>query len=285
MSDDAFHPSPVGYGFWADALAVGVVQAVRAGRLRARRPPRPPRRDPTSPTEGPHRDQGAGWRWFGAGHRRAARPGRPRRGRRGGTPGASRHCRTGRWRAGAWRPGRVRLPPLGGEGGSGRRGPRAGRAGGWVVDAAARPLRVAGDRCRVAPGRSGPPDRGGVPARGRRARRGRAALPAVLAGRRVGLADTTGPSRLAHNCSGKHAAFLLAQVATGAAPDRYLDPSGPVQRHARTLLQEWAGVATGGPGVDGCGAPAWTLPLHGVARLFGHIGSATAGTPRVSRPR
>ena len=34
MSEDDFHPSPVGYGFWADALAVGVLEALgRDGEL------------------------------------------------------------------------------------------------------------------------------------------------------------------------------------------------------------------------------------------------------------
>ncbi len=29
-SDDGFHPSPIGYGFWADALAPAVVEALEA---------------------------------------------------------------------------------------------------------------------------------------------------------------------------------------------------------------------------------------------------------------
>jgi lysophospholipase L1-like esterase len=32
MASDGFHPSPVGYGFWADALAPAVVEAVSATR-------------------------------------------------------------------------------------------------------------------------------------------------------------------------------------------------------------------------------------------------------------
>ncbi|MBA3586444.1 MAG: SGNH/GDSL hydrolase family protein, partial [Chloroflexi bacterium] len=30
-SSDGFHPSPIGYGFWADAIAPAVVAAFEAG--------------------------------------------------------------------------------------------------------------------------------------------------------------------------------------------------------------------------------------------------------------
>lgn len=75
-------------------------------------------------------------------------------------------------------------------------------------------------------------------------------------------------TRLAHNCSGKHAGFLLAAVGAGASLDEYLHPEHPVQQAVRTRLRAVSAVDPQGPGVDGCGAPAWRLPLQALARAF-----------------
>ncbi|MDL5154580.1 asparaginase [Actinomycetospora termitidis] len=67
---------------------------------------------------------------------------------------------------------------------------------------------------------------------------------------------------LAMNCSGKHAAML---VATAGDPD-YLDPGHPLQQACRDALTELAGPVVAAS-TDGCGAPAFATTLADLARL------------------
>jgi L-asparaginase II len=86
------------------------------------------------------------------------------------------------------------------------------------------------------------------------------------------------PTRLAHGCSGKHAGFLLATAAAGVDdPARYLAEDGLVQRAVRTYLRDVCGCDPRGPGVDGCGAPAWRMPLTALARGFARLAEAGEG--------
>jgi L-asparaginase II len=78
-------------------------------------------------------------------------------------------------------------------------------------------------------------------------------------------------SRLAMNCSGKHAGMLLTAVQTGADPGTYLDPAHPVQRAVEDALADLTGETPMGPAVDGCGAPLWAVSLTGLARAFGRL--------------
>ncbi|WP_018331817.1 asparaginase [Actinomycetospora chiangmaiensis] len=87
-------------------------------------------------------------------------------------------------------------------------------------------------------------------------------LPLGTAAMRAYLAAGHGPTPLAMNCSGKHAAML---VAAGGDPD-YLEPEHPLQVACRTAVDELAGPVLGAS-VDGCGAPAFVTPLAGLARL------------------
>lgn len=81
---------------------------------------------------------------------------------------------------------------------------------------------------------------------------------------------------LAHNCSGKHAGFLWATVAAGADPAGYLELDSPVQQRARAHLEEVCGAVPEGPGVDGCGAPAWLLPLRALALGFARLAAGSS---------
>lgn len=85
------------------------------------------------------------------------------------------------------------------------------------------------------------------------------------------------PGAIAHNCSGKHAAFLLAAVAVGQDPATYLDVDGEVQQAVREALAETTGAVPSGPGVDGCGAPAWLVPLRGLAVGTARLAAGQAG--------
>ena len=81
------------------------------------------------------------------------------------------------------------------------------------------------------------------------------------------------PRRLAHNCSGKHAAFLYAQTVLGADPARYLDPASHIQMAVREQIADATGQSPLGPAIDGCGAPAWRCTIVGLATAFARLAS------------
>jgi len=81
-------------------------------------------------------------------------------------------------------------------------------------------------------------------------------------------------SRLAHNCSGKHAGFLSATVASGADPANYLHPDSPVQVETINVLEQYCATTIGHVGVDGCGAPTPVMSLTSLARGFSALGRA-----------
>jgi L-asparaginase II len=88
-----------------------------------------------------------------------------------------------------------------------------------------------------------------------------------------------GPTPLAMNCSGKHAAMLATCVANGWPTSTYADPDHPLQRGLRATVERLAGEPVAAVGVDGCGAPLFALTLTGLARAFAAIATAPAGTP------
>lgn len=73
-------------------------------------------------------------------------------------------------------------------------------------------------------------------------------------------------SRLFFNCSGKHAAFLMAQKIAGGRPEDYLRPDSLVQKQVRKTVEEFCGEVPAAAGIDGCGAPVYALSLPGLAR-------------------
>jgi L-asparaginase II len=89
-------------------------------------------------------------------------------------------------------------------------------------------------------------------------------------------------SHLAHNCSGKHALFVLTAHALGLPTEReaLLAHDGPLQTRLIEGLEEMLGRVDA-VGVDGCGAPALALPLIAIARVFSRI----AAEDRYSRVR
>ncbi|MEU6461511.1 asparaginase [Streptomyces sp. NPDC046976] len=86
------------------------------------------------------------------------------------------------------------------------------------------------------------------------------------------------PSRLAQNCSGKHAAMLwTARLNDWSLPD-YLDPAHPLQQSIRETVEDLTGQRVAHTTVDGCGAPLFAISLHGLARALSRITSAAPGT-------
>lgn len=91
---------------------------------------------------------------------------------------------------------------------------------------------------------------------------------------REGLA----PASIAQNCSGKHAAMLAACVKRGWPTQDYRDIEHPLQIAIRGAIEELTGDTVDHVAVDGCGAPVMSVTLAGLARSFGRLASAPAGS-------
>lgn len=81
------------------------------------------------------------------------------------------------------------------------------------------------------------------------------------------------------NCSGKHAAMLLACRVNGWPTESYLDPQHPVQQHIRDTIERLTGEKVVATGVDGCGAPVHAMSLLALARGIQRIATASDGSP------
>lgn len=81
------------------------------------------------------------------------------------------------------------------------------------------------------------------------------------------------PSALHNNCSGKHVAFLALAQHLGDSTGAYLDPHSRSQTLVRAAIAELSGVAKRDlvPGIDGCSAPTYRLPLRALATAFARL--------------
>ena len=77
-----------------------------------------------------------------------------------------------------------------------------------------------------------------------------------------------GRSAVRMNCSGKHAAMLLACAVNGWSTADYLDPAHPLQQHVLDTMAEFTGVPVAHTAIDGCGAPLFGTTVRGVATAF-----------------
>lgn len=84
--------------------------------------------------------------------------------------------------------------------------------------------------------------------------------------------------RVYMNCSGKHAAFLLACVENGWPIETYLDPEHPLQVRIRDTIEEFSGEPVGHVGVDGCGAPLFAVSLRALATIFSRVARGVNGS-------
>ncbi|MFJ2354142.1 asparaginase [Frigoribacterium sp. NPDC087798] len=100
-------------------------------------------------------------------------------------------------------------------------------------------------------------------------------------GDRASAREATAPRRLAMNCSGKHAAFLLACAENDWDPSRYVATDHPLQAAVRETVAEFTGEAADHSGVDGCGAPVIATTVVGlaraIARITGSVGTTGSG--------
>jgi L-asparaginase II len=90
------------------------------------------------------------------------------------------------------------------------------------------------------------------------------------------------PTRIAHNCSGKHAGFLALCRAREWPIEGYRHAAHPCQQAVVQEICEATDVdaASMPTGIDGCGVPTFGLPLERMARAFVRLGSLDGG-PRV----
>ncbi len=98
----------------------------------------------------------------------------------------------------------------------------------------------------------------------------------VHAGERYGV--------LHNNCSGKHAGMLIQARHLGAPLAGYIDPNHPVQQRIRARIVDFSGVPDRAIGiaVDGCSAPAFSLPLAGLARSMARFADPSGLPPPVA---
>jgi L-asparaginase II len=88
-------------------------------------------------------------------------------------------------------------------------------------------------------------------------------------------------ARLTHNCSGKHAGFLTLALHLGAPVKGYAEPAHPVQHEVRAALAGFCGLADEAlaHGRDGCGAPAFIMPLRALAQGLARFVSGKGISP------
>ncbi|MCB9231573.1 MAG: asparaginase [Bacteroidia bacterium] len=81
------------------------------------------------------------------------------------------------------------------------------------------------------------------------------------------------PTQLHNNCSGKHAGFLALSKYLGHSPENYLDLDHPVQKMVRAVVAKMCGLPEDQlhPGLDGCSAPNYALPLKNLALGFRNL--------------
>lgn len=90
------------------------------------------------------------------------------------------------------------------------------------------------------------------------------------------------PSRIFHNCSGKHCGYITVARHMGWPVDGYRDPSHPTQK---LYLDNFSDLLDGDAhalplGVDGCTLPAPALPMADMARSMARFAAAGAGTEK-----
>jgi L-asparaginase II len=81
------------------------------------------------------------------------------------------------------------------------------------------------------------------------------------------------PRPVWHTCSGKHAAWLRACVASGWPTSEYLEPDHPLQRLVIELVSDLGSLRVEPIGVDGCGAPVLRTTARAMATLYARLGN------------
>ena len=89
------------------------------------------------------------------------------------------------------------------------------------------------------------------------------------------LRRTSQPTRLAMNCSGKHAGMIVTCHINGWPIDSYLSPEHPLQKAIAEEVETMSGESIVNTTVDGCGAPLFMFSLLGLARAIRNLTIST----------
>jgi L-asparaginase II len=86
------------------------------------------------------------------------------------------------------------------------------------------------------------------------------------------------PTPLHNNCSGKHAGFITTALHLAIPMRDYINSSHPIQQHVTAALCEMTDfdLERAQPGIDGCGIPAYAIPLHSIARAMAKLASPSS---------
>jgi L-asparaginase II len=89
------------------------------------------------------------------------------------------------------------------------------------------------------------------------------------------------PSALHNNCSGKHTGFLCLACHAGMPYQGYIRAGHPVQREVKAALEAMTNYAIDDRlmGIDGCGIPAFAIPLINLAGAFARFGTGHGVSP------
>lgn len=87
-----------------------------------------------------------------------------------------------------------------------------------------------------------------------------------------------GPTSITQNCSGKHAGMLATCVANDWDTSTYRDPQHPLQQAMVETIGDLAHEQISAVATDGCGAPVMAISPAGLARAFGALAAAEAGS-------
>ena len=106
-----------------------------------------------------------------------------------------------------------------------------------------------------------------------------AKAPATEGDLECGPQEERGPSRLAHNCSGKHAGFLAVCRARGWPIEGYRLADHPMQQLALHEVAAAADILPDAPSsaVDGCGVVTFALTLERMAHSFSRLAQLDGG--------
>ena len=80
-------------------------------------------------------------------------------------------------------------------------------------------------------------------------------------------------------CSGKHAAMLVACAQNNWSTSDYLEPEHPLQKRILDVLERFTGERAVASGVDGCGTPVHAISLAGLGRGIARIATSKPGSP------
>lgn len=93
-------------------------------------------------------------------------------------------------------------------------------------------------------------------------------------------AEGNPPSRLNHNCSGKHAGMLAVCRARGWTKRGYRLPDHPLQQQLLAEIERAAAQPPVATAVDGCGVVTFAFPLRAMAHAFAHLDPGVADAMR-----